>query len=383
MRIENKNRVFIVSFISYIILYFLLVFKFLPSYSTLISGIFILIMTFLSLALYKFRSFEYNKTNKRIILLVFIGMIIFFTIVYSLGFLTGYGRDVYSNSISSILKNSLIPLVSVISLEFFRYIFVSNNKEEKNIVYLMTFLIILFDLILNIYSFDINLLNIFKYLTITFIPIVIKNITLTYITKNTGYVPCLIYVIPLCLYNYICYIKPDLGNYLKSVLNIILPALLFIYSSRIYGNVDNKKKKSLLRVLIDIPFILFFTILIGLISGYFKYHLIGVEKSAINNIEKGDAILINRTIKYNNYNEDDIVAYKQNNKIVIYKINKKEVDNLGIVKLYVVDEINDDKENYMVLDKDNLMGRYVKIKIGKIAYPTIWFKELIGGDLNE
>ena len=378
--IENKNRLFIISFITFIIIYFSVVFTFFQNYSSIISAIFIFIVALVSYVLYDFKIFEFSTLNKKIIKLVSIGLLIYFSVIYLLGIFTGYGRDVFSSDFFSILKNCFLPFVSVLCLEFFRYNYVSNNKDNKATIYFMTFLIIIFDLILNIYRFDITMKNIFIYLTVTLLPIVIKNIMLTYLTRKVGYYPCIVYVIPLSLYTFICTYKPMLGNYLTSICNIVLPSLIFIYSYRYINNFDKDKKNiSIVRLIIDIVLIIFFTIVVGLISGFFKYQLIGVEKSAISGIDKGDAIMINKKVKYEDYHIDDIVAYKGKNIIVIDKITRIENN-----KLYVTEEINLDKtEKYKEISKDSILGRYVDFRIGKIAYPTIWFKNLIGGDLNE
>ena len=378
--IENKNRLFIISFISFIILYFSVVFTFFQGYSSIISAIFILTMALISYIIYDFKIFEFSTLNKKIIKLVAVGLLIYFSVIYLLGIFTGYGRDVFSSDFFSILKNSIMPFISVLCLEFFRYNYVSNNKDNKSTIYFMTFLIIIFDLILNIYRSDITAKNIFIYITVTMLPIVIKNIMLTYLTKKVGYYPCIVYVIPLCLYTYICTYKPMLGNYLTSICNIVLPSLIFIYSYRYINNFDKDKKNiSIVRLVIDIVLIIFFTIVIGLISGFFKYYLIGVEKSTISGINKGDAIMINQKVSYEDYHIDDIVAYKENNKIVIEKITKVENG-----KIYVTKEIDQDKkETYKEISKESVLGKYVDFRIGKIAYPTIWFKNLVGGDLNE
>ncbi|MBR3117014.1 MAG: hypothetical protein IKF36_03970 [Bacilli bacterium] len=378
--IENKNRLFIISFISFIILYFSVVFTFFQGYSSIISAIFILTIALISYIIYDFKIFEFSTLNKKIIKLVAVGLLIYFSVIYLLGIFTGYGRDVFSSDFFSILKNSIMPFISVLCLEFFRYNYVSNNKDNKSTIYFMTFLIIIFDLILNIYRFDITAKNIFIYITVTMLPIVIKNIMLTYLTKKVGYYPCIVYVIPLCLYTYICTYKPMLGNYLTSICNIVLPSLIFIYSYRYINNFDKDKKNiSIVRLVIDIVLIIFFTIVIGLISGFFKYYLIGVEKSTISGINKGDAIMINQKVSYEDYHIDDIVAYKENNKIVIEKITKVENG-----KIYVTKEIDQDKkETYKEISKESVLGKYVDFRIGKIAYPTIWFKNLVGGDLNE
>ena len=385
-----SNGVILSILFLYVLGYFLFIYKSADNYTSLVNGVFISFILFISYILYGFQKCEINDIRSKIIKIVFFGILLYFTVIYLLGLFTGYGRNVFSSEIVSVIKNSLVPLITVIILELFRYIFISSNKDSKILIYLFSFLIILLDIEINYVSIDGKLLDIFVYLTVSVLPIIFKNILLSYLSYQVGYHSNILYVVPLCLYTYVIPYKPNLGNYLTCVSGITLPSLLYIYSSRtISDKLNDKKKNSVLRiikvVLFDIPLIVFFTIVIGLISGYFKYHLIGVNTSAIKPIVKrGDAVLINKGIDYFDYEVGDIIAYKSGKKIIIDKITKKKKDKNGYDKIYVTKEINKGtNDSYKIIKEDYLLGKYVDFKISKIAYPTIWFKELIGGDINE
>ena len=113
--------------------------------------------------------------------------------------------------------------------------------------------------------------------------------------------------------------------------------------------------------------------------------LIGIDTSNISKkIDKGDLVLIYKNLDYNDYSKGDIIVYKNNKKIIIDIISKIEENDYGNKKIYVTKEINEGKENkYYYVDKESIIGIYNNFKIKKIAYPTIWFKELIGGNINE
>ena len=378
--LKKKNKIIYTALISYILLYFILIIRCLYGFTSLINAVFILTVAICSKILYDFKKSDLTNIDKKIVKLVFFSIVIYFTVIYILGLFTGYGRSVYSISFVNIIRNTFLPLVSIISLEIFRYIYLCNNKEKSRIRFI-TFLIIMFDIILYFYIFDLTMSNIFIFITVTIIPLVFKNIMLTYISSKVGYYPCLVYVIPLCIYNYVIIYKPNLGYYLSSVLSIILPALIYINSSRIITNeLKNEKsinyKKVFRTIIIDIPLLLLFTISIGLISGYFKYHIVGVQSSAIKSINRGDAIMIERGRLYEDYKKGDIIAYKNGKKIIIDKITKKTKDEYGYIKLYITKVINKGGKNkYKEIDEDALLGKYVDFKINKIAKPTVWFKE--------
>ena len=392
-----KNLLILTCIFIYTILYFLIIVPKIPNLAHIISASFILVITIISGFIYDFKLSKITKINKKIIYEFVIGIFIYFTFIYLLGLFTGFLRNSYSLNPVNIFKNIWAPFIAITSLEIFRYIYVHNNKEYKSSIVYGLLTIILFDISLCFYTFDVNLANLFIFLTVVIIPIIFKNIVLTYFTDKVGYIPCLIYVITLGLYIYLVPSLPDLGNYLTSIINICFPTLLYLYGSRIItyyvkekeyekdpSNKKPNKKLNVLRVLLlDVPLIIVFTIFIGLISGYFSYHLIGVDTSAIGpKIKRGDAIIIYKGLKYNQYEEGDIIAYKSKDKIIIDKISLKTIDEDDVVNLYVNKEKVNGKYKYKLVTKDNLIGIYNNFKVRKIAYPTIWFKDFIKGDIN-
>ena len=65
--------------------------------------------------------------------------------------------------------------------------------------------------------------------------------------------------------------------------------------------------------------------------------------------------------------------------IVIDKIIDRQDTEDG-VKIYIRDIVNEEKEDEnKELTKEEFIGIY-KFRIPKIAFPTIWFKDFIGGD---
>ena len=393
----NKNLLVLTTTFIYTFIYFLLIVPKIPNLAHIISAIFILIITLISVFAYNYKKIKITEINKKIIYEFVIGIFIYFTFIYFLGLFTGYLRNSYSLKFINIIKNIWAPLISIIALEIFRYVYITNNREYKYAKLIGIFTIIFFDISLCFYTFDINLENLFVFLTVIIIPVIFRNIVLTYFTDKVGYIPCLIYVVTLGLYIYLVPSIPDLGNYLTSIINICFPTLLYIYGSRIItyykqekeyekdsNNKKPNKKLNIIRVFaLDIPLIIVITIFVGLISGYFSYHLIGVDTSAIGpKIERGDAIIIYKGLRYSEYEVGDIIAYKSKKKIIIDKIALKEVNEDDQVSLFVKKTKTNGKYTYKYISKKDLIGIYNNFKVKKIAYPTIWFKDVVKGDIN-
>jgi len=378
---KRNNIITLTSLVAYVLIYFLVIFRFIPNYAEIINGVFIVLLAIISYFMYGYQNCKLNEIRKKVLLEVLVIVGLYFLLIYVLGIFTGYLKNGYSLEILSIIKNVLVPLLSVIALEVFRYIFVSANKDTKEIVSYATMAIILFDIALNFYDIENSLSAIFIFLTVRIIPIIFKNIVLTYLTYQVGYHSCLMYVIPLCIYRFILPSIPNLGNYIYSVVDVVLPTLVYIYASRmITNNLSEKKSKwQFIKIfVIDLLVIILSSIVIILISGIIDYKLIGINTTKLEKVDRGDLVLVHK-IKYEDYNKGDLIVYRKDDKVIIDEVAKKENNKIYIIKEYNTDE----EDTYEVLQDGIILGKYNNFRISKIAYPTIWFTEAIDGDLYE
>lgn len=381
-----KNHFLLLTLFIYVVLYFALIVNYIPNYANTINGLFISLITFIAYILNGFQKYSINEIRKKIIIEIVVALFVYFTTIYCLGMFTGFLKNSYSLSILSIIKHTIIPLVSVIALELFRYIYVSSNKDSIPKIILGTFVIILFDIVLNYSVVGSSLFEIFIYLSVIVLPIIFKNAVLSYLSYQTGYHSCLIYVIPLSIYKYFVPVFPDIGNYLTCIVDITLPSMIFIYAARMiteYLNEEESKIKPAKIMLIDVPLIIVFTVLVAVVSGYFSFHLIGVDTSAISpTVDRGDAVMLFKNIELDDLEPGDIIAYEGNDEIIIDRVSDKKIQGNDI-KIYVTSEINEGEEDtYRIVTDEALIGVY-RFRIRKIAYPTIWFKEFIRGDKDE
>lgn len=380
-----KNYLVLLSIIAYVLIFFLLLVKKIPNYSAIITGVFTCVITFVAYSCYGFQKYNINEVRKKVLIEVFIGVIVYFTVFFILGMFTGYTKTSYSLEILSIIKHMIVPLISVVALEFFRYMFISSNRDSKGWVFTSTLVIMGLDVAINFVNVGSTLAQLFIYLSTIVIPIIFKNIFLSYTSYQTGYHSCLLFVIPLCIYKYFVPSFPDVGNYLTCILGVTFPAMLLVYEARIISEFLNEKENKLKVfkvLLIDVPIVIVFTIFIGLISGYFSYHLIGVEESNLSEISRGDAAMLYRDIKDSDLKKGDIIAYMGEEKIIIDVISEIKEEDGEKVYYFVIEKTGDDEIKYRKMHIEEIMGKY-KFKIRKIAWPTIKFKEFIKGDVNE
>ena len=379
---KASNLLIIVLFIIYIIAYKLYLFdKFLPMIDSL-STSFLLIITFISVLLLGFRKDKNNILKKSILKVVFYTIIAFFCITYLLGLKTGFLRNAYSLDLTSIVDNLFAPLLIILSMEMIRYIFITANKDDSKLyTYLITIILIVFEICIsskgNPFKGDVTI--VFKSFTTTYIPIMIKNICLSYLTTEAGYKPAILYRLILELSTYIMPIVPNLGDYFESIQGIVVPLMVYIFTSRTIDEyykkeANNPEKKAFSKV--DIPFIVIFAILIALVSDFFPVQIIGIASQSMqNSINKGDAVFIYKILKDDDLDKGDVIAYRYENKIIVHRIVSKKCDN-GKCLYRTKGDANNVKDDATLSIKD-IKGK-VLFKIIYIAYPSVWISEWLG-----
>ena len=404
-----KNFGYLIIICLYAVLYLFYLAPKIPNYCSLINMGFIILLTITGFFLYKFEKNDMTKVKRKIIIEVFVGMIVYFAMIYSLGLVTGYVKNIYTTRFLGILSNILIPLVSAIGIELFRYMYMRSNKMSKFSIFLGTLFLSIIDCLLLYYIVDATKYGYFIFGTTVILPVIFKNILLSYLTIKEGWEACLIYSVPMTIYGFIVPVIPNLGDYLISIINVTFPSMLIIYASRLITDdlIDQEikrlsssvelsdkeeveyrkrsKKFNIFKIfLIDIPLIELIAVVVILVSGLFVYHAIGVDTSAVAEVaQRGDAVIIFKGYKQSDYNVNDIVIYKANNKYIIDRISRKQDEGNDKASLYVKKEIDQDRNIEYRNISEEIVGVYTGFKLPKIAYPTIWIRDYLSGGSNE
>lgn len=310
---------------------------------------------------------------------IFILIISYLIIYVLLGLFLGYVKSVYSHSFLGIIKNIWNYIIPIIFIELIRNILVRNSSNSK-----IAFLIIalLFTLI------DINLFNIisltskaeiFKNIFSIILPATIKNLSLTYISKTSGYTTNLIYLLPQKLTNIILPIFPDLDWYFISLIGILLPVFAFISIKYLDDKIESLKPKSRLKkekpirtIILIIPLIIFCLF----VAGFFKYKPTAIMSNSMHpTYERGDVVIIEKVNAESgkNLKKYDIIEYKLDNIIVAHRIIYIEKHNDG-TRLYITKGDNNNVADKEKVTPDQING-IVKFKIPKVGYPSVWLND--------
>ena len=374
-----KNISLLLIFVIYILAYKLIIFNNYMEYAEIASASFMVVLLALSIKLLGFRKDKNTPLSKNILKVVAIYLVITFIVMYGLGFGIGFLKNAYSLSTLTLLDNIFAPIIIIILVELFRYVFIWANKDKKRYIVFLTIVLILFELVLSIGRVDFTLKELFNLTATIILPVIIKNIVLSYLCYHVGYKVPLLYRLIMDVYIFVVPVIPNLGDYLNSMILVSLPALIYITA---YGFIDERENKvkpiitSKLFSVWDIPVAIFFIVMIVLISGLFPHYMIGVGSDSMSpKINKGDAVILKKVNKKTNLKKGNIIAYNKDGKIIIHRIAEINTDKKGNEVYITKGDANGGNDPKPV--KRKRVDGVVKVKVPFIAYPTIWLSEFL------
>ena len=301
--------------------------------------------------------------------------IMFFILYYLLGILTGLARTPNYFTKDGMI-DILIPIILYSILrEIFRYNMLCKADENTLCTVLVVILFICFDLT---NSFSLARIktqyDVLKFVALTFLPVVTRNICYSYISKKMGYKPVIIFDLIFTLYPYIIPILPNPSEYVVSVIYLLTP-LIFTYrilrffelkkDDKIPRNYRKQKFKGLLLPVVIIIILVYFY------SGYFRFYAIAIASGSMNPvIHKGDIVIVDQ--KNKKPEVGDVIAFKHESVIVVHRI-VKQLEFKNHILYYTKGDANNNIDDFIVED-DVIIGK-VTNKIPYAGYPTVWFNE--------
>lgn len=367
-------------FVFFGVIYQLFILKYALKYSEALTAGIILIITFLAILIFGYKKSIKTKEKTSITYRIIAIVMLFFTITYACGLIMGFERTAYSLNPLAIISNILMPIVIIVCMEIYRYVTISTTNK-KSIMITTTIALIIFEILISIrLNSLLAVSSLFKTLTTIMFPIISKNFLMSYLAHHGELKQTLIYRLPLEIYIYLLPIIPNFNDYIRSMIGICMPVLIYVYISK-YLDLENgiyiEKKDSKISNIIKDIIIGIIIVFIALISGFFPLTMLGVGSNSMKPyIEKGDAVIIKKVNSDNKIKVGDIIAYhnKDVNEIIIHrvvKIKKKNNKNIYITK----GDANKSEDNIDISLKD--IKGIVLFKIKYISRPSIYFKELL------
>lgn len=373
MKKGYKRLIFFAFLLILILLINSFVFNFLSSYKM------ILFLLFLLLIFHIF--FVIEKDNHRylndVIFEVFVYSISFFLLFYVLGFIVGYAKTQNYYSFYGLSQFILPTILYCVLREFFRYNVLCKADGNKIATTIAIILFIILDMTNSIYYVSLKSgYEVLRFVALTILPTISKNLAYTYISKKMGYKPIIVFDLIFSLYPYLIPILPNPNEYLVAIINLLVPIIFAFRLLRFFDRKEdhylpsNYYKKKLKGAVI--PTIIVFT-LIYLYSGYFRFYVIAIGSGSMEpEIKKGDVVIVDRKCNKSSLEEGQVIAFRREKVIVVHRIAKKMKLNNEYV-YYTKGDTNENIDDFLIYEKD-IIGK-VNHKVGFIGYPTVWLSE--------
>lgn len=318
-----------------------------------------------------------NYLKKIEVKYVIIYCFLYVIIAYILGLFTGFSYSVYSHTIKNLFNNIFPTLIILISKEIIRYIMCKKSNDKIKPVIFIALIFIIYDLTLSLNYYNLNNAEkIFMFFCLELCGVSAKNSLFTYITYNISLLPTLILSILLEIVWFIFPIVPTLGNYITSVLGILMPYYLYLKTSKIIKYNEKKDIKKKQNKIFAVPVLITIIILFILVSGIGKYQMIAIASDSMNPIYyRGDAIIYVKE-KASNINKGDILVFEYDNKIITHRV--VDIIKIGNKNYFQTKGDNNENADPKLISEANVWGK-VKYIVKYIGYPTIKLQELFNG----
>ena len=360
----------------------------LNSFNSSLSNVYVLPFILFICDVIFFFVLGFEKSNKRLNKIVdfdiFMFSMVFLILYYLFGIIIGYAE---SNNYLTLygLTVFIIPtILKIIFKEHLRNSLLTKSGDNKFLIIYSVILFIMIDILpaLSILKMS-NMHDVFIFTALVLLPSITVNVFATYTNIKVGYMPVIIYLLIFSLYQYVVPIVPNPSEYLKAIIDFILPILILFKVRKIVNKysdkdkeIDRNYKKSAI-ILLIIPIILTI-IIIYFVSGYFRYYALAIASGSMHPVFDRGSVVVTEQVnaKYDNYNklkEGEIIAFKAEKNIVVHRLIR--IVNIGDeVYYYTKGDANEEEDNYLI-KKENIIG-IVRFKIPYIGYPTVWFSEI-------
>ncbi len=321
--------------------------------------------------------------GKNIIVFMLIAGMMYLCGYYLLGLYFGFINN-KQLLVSNIVTDYVIPVTLLITAgEYIRSVFIRSNTEIRIRSYkidlsnlLVSIGLIVLDFLIYNGIYDLSSFSNFMTLVgyVGFASFA-NNMLFNYLSERFDVKGIIVYRLITVLYIFIIPVIPDVSTYLKSVLRIIYPYILYLFIEKVYpSKTDNvgyvsKKVSNVLNVIVII-----LTILVGmLISCKFRYRMliIGTD-SMTGTINAGDAVIY-KEFKDESLSVNGVIVFDYNGIKTIHRITDARKVN-GEIRYLTKGDANSKIDNgYRT--SDDVEG-IVKLRIKYIGYPTLWLRSM-------
>lgn len=314
--------------------------------------------------------------NKIYYIYMFIISVLKIIMFFYLGFILGFVKSPYNHKIIFILKNIIIQIVPIVSIEVARTIIINKNKNNKILIVFATIMFILveikYNICINLYA---NRQKLFEYICSTILPLIANNILYTYLTLKGPFLLPLIYRVFNVLYIILSPIFPDIDWFVTGATDILSTTLVYILFKYKFSNQEKNPRKKKEDFFEKVSYILTVTLCISLVCfmlGFFKYEPITIlSNSMYPSFDRGDIVI------YKKISDSELKEIMMNS-IIIYSIDGKNIAHrvIDIIQengtlLYKTKGDSNNTPDMDLVRIEQVKGVYM-FHIKYLGYPSVW-----------
>ena len=300
--------------------------------------------------------------------------LLYIMVMYLLGIFTGFSYSAYTHSFQGLFYNIFPVLIMVISREIVRYIVCRKTDGSFKQLAGFTSIFIIYDLALVAYYYDFNSPEqFFLFFCLELCSIVARNALFTFITYKVSLVPTLILALTLEIFWFVVPIIPNLGDYITSVLGILMPYYLYLKFNKTLKYHDKKQIEKRRNWIFIPPAIIAIMVIFALVAGIGNYRMIAVASNSMDpTYDRGDAVIYTKK-NADEINKGDILVFNSDGKIITHRV--VEIVQSGDKYRFKTKGDANEKADSELVDAEDVYGR-VKYVIKYIGYPTVELQEL-------
>jgi len=371
---KDKFRVYVLEFILLAILSFTLFVS--NIYSRIILAVIFTVCSAATWFFLKKRKVESIHARKVTMLLTFFG-IIYLIAFYLMGMYFGFNNSLIKFSSWSLLNYIIPTAVIIISSELMRNVLLAQKGKISNA--LTFFIMVMIDMVVFVDLYNVSgFTEVREIIGFTVFGSIASNLLFNYTSNRYGFVGNIIYRLLTVLYVYIIPFIPDMHMFLRAILRMVYPYLIFQVLEYTFANKEktiareNKRKRIVGYVVTGIVI----TLGAMLISCQFRYGLMVIATGSMTgSINVGDAIVFEQYESVTEpLNVGEIVMFDKDGLPTVHRIIAIKNVN-GEIRYTTKGDANKQEDEGYITDSD--VKGVCKFRIPFMGYPTLWLSQAI------
>ena len=357
------------------ILAVLLLLLFLPyDYSRIATA---LVLCVAALAVYKLvQKRSIHSHNKRqVLLLMSVIAVLYLALYYLTGLSFGFAVARAPLSWNTALLHLIPSILIIIATEIIRTVLLA--QEEKAASVLSYFLCLIAQLLLGGGIVGVtSLYRLMDIVGLTVVPALSANLLYHYIAKRFGALPNIVYRLVTTVYIYFITVDSAMSDALLSLINMILPAVIYLFISMLFEKKMRKasKRRSVGGYVGMAAMLVVVISVVMLISCQFRFRMLVIATPSMEGeLNVGDAVIFEHNDAISIKENDIIVFANDGGSTIVHRV--VDIQNInGEIRYFTKGDANPELDTGYVT-RSSILG-VVRIKLASLGYPSLMLRDI-------